>query len=116
MGAKMTTASALVASALASATRRAPISVRSAPVSTSVANRPSEQRVDEWGHRGAFGEHDQHREQEHRDHDRPEPPLLADLHEGPQLPEDPRAALFRLRHCLLLLMSRGPIPTRPELC
>src|SRR5262245_1600867 len=94
----MTTASALMVSALIIAARRDPIPEDRARVSTSVANPASEEYVDERCDGGAFGEDDKHLQEQHRDHDGSEPPLLADLHEGPQLTEDPHPALFRLRH------------------
>src|SRR5581483_10920197 len=44
-----------------------------------------EQRVDERGDRRALAEHDQRAEEREHEHDRPEPPLLAHAHEGPEL-------------------------------
>src|SRR5262245_44542763 len=98
MGAKTATANAVATASPMSAVRRDPTPAPTTPVSTPLAKATSEQRVDERRYRGALGQHDQHRQQQHRDHDRPEPPLLANPHEGPQLAEDGKAAALRLRH------------------
>src|SRR5262245_59042028 len=103
MGAKITSASVTVRVMPASESLRAEAIVSTVGVPTSVVKtrshfrafagappRPysSEERVDERRDRGPFREHDQDREQKHGDHDRSQPPLLPDLHEGPELAED----------------------------
>src|SRR5262249_52918767 len=44
-----------------------------------------EKSVDERGERRALAEHDQRPEEHQDEHDRTEPPLLSDPHEGPEL-------------------------------
>src|SRR5262245_59190962 len=103
MGAKIPSASVTVRAMLTSENLRAEAIVSTVGVPTSVVKTrshprafagapprpwPSEERVDERRDRGAFRQHDQDREQKHGDHDRSQPPLLPDLHEGPKLAED----------------------------
>src|SRR5262245_23478602 len=106
MGAKIPSASVTVRAMLTSENLRAEAVVSTVGVPTSVVKTrshpravagapprpwPSEESVDERRDRGAFRQHDQDREQEHGDHDRSQPPLLPNLHEGPELAEDREA-------------------------
>src|SRR4051812_23506240 len=47
-----------------------------------------EQRVDERRHRRALREYDEQAQEGEHEDDGPQPPLLADLHEGPELAQD----------------------------
>src|SRR5437773_2617746 len=73
--------------------------------------RRSEERVDERRDGGALREHDERAEEREHEHDRTEPPLLADPHEGPELTDQREDT----RTCHATDSSSG-LPAAPRAC